>query len=72
MVLATQRLTHRLFGQKEVISSLFLCQLLGTQNLLYLGVLSLRLGLAVLDKSRELVLVRLLAELAIIHFGMND
>ena len=65
--LAAEPLTLSLLLEKGLEAGLFLCDLLGAQNLLDLWVLCLGLDLAILDKGRELVLGRLLARLAVVH-----
>jgi hypothetical protein len=75
MSLTTEALALSLLLEESLEAGLLLGNLLRAQNLLHLGVLRLRLGLALLDKGRELVLVGLLARLAVVHLkllGGND
>jgi len=65
--LGTESLALCLVLEKGLKARFLLGKLLGAKDLLDLGILRLGLGLAILHKGRELVLVRLLAKLAVVH-----
>ena len=72
MSFRAEALSLSLLLKKSLEARFLFRNLLGAKNLLDLGILRLRLGLAVFNKGRELVLVCFDSVLTVVHFGNNQ